>query len=204
MGDLYGWDGQDWQWIPSQVSDDGLTLEATLDGLPSLLMIAQSQALPARVTLGVSPAELDAATQVAGVTALCVDGLTIGADGAVTGELPAAEALATFSGEALLAVSNDIDGVVRSDLVDNLLVDETARAKHVAALMDQVASSPYAGIELAYSGIDPTLRDEFTALVSELADALHQADKLLVVEVDTPTGRGSELGHRRIRLAGAG
>ena len=190
LGDLYGWDGQEWQWIPSQVSADGLSLEAEIDGLPSLLMIAQTQALSTRVVLSVSADELKAATEVDGVSMLSVAGFAMQSDGTIAGDPPAAEALAEFDGQVLLSVSNWIDGALRSDLVDNLLIDEALRAEHVANLVKLVSSDSYDGIELAYSGVDPALSAEFTALVSELATALHSANKLLAVQVDKPTVAG--------------
>lgn len=191
MGDLYGWNGQEWRWLPSRMGADGLSLEATLDGVPSLLMVAQNQAMPARVALTAAADETATAAQVSGVSMLSLGGLILGADGAVLGEAPAVASFSEFAGEALLAVSNTVEGVVRSDLADNLLIDESQRAEHVAQLVKQVVPSAFAGLELSYAGVDPALRGEFSALVTELATALHDANKLLAVRVDAPVAQGA-------------
>jgi len=44
----------------------------------------------------------------------------------------------------------------------------------------------YAGIDIDYRGITPDLRDEFSRFVAELADRLHENQKLLTVRVEPP------------------
>jgi hypothetical protein len=186
LSDLYAWTGEAWEWIPSRLDADGLMVEASLEGVPSLLMLAQNQALPARVALNAGADEVDTAVKVAGTSMLSLEGLVLGADGAVEGEAPAAAATSSYVGDTILTVSNVRDGVVRSDLADNLLIDADLRAQHVAALVARVAPSAHSGLELAYAGVDSTLRVEFTALVTDLSAALHSAGKVLAVQVDAP------------------
>ncbi|MDQ7030026.1 MAG: hypothetical protein Q9O62_09755 [Ardenticatenia bacterium] len=56
--------------------------------------------------------------------------------------------------------------------------------------MDQIVAlvneRGYAGIEVDYRNVDPTLREHFTVFVRTLADRLHKQGKLLVVRVPTP------------------
>jgi len=78
------------------------------------------------------------------------------------------------------------DGVVRSDLVDNLLVIPESRSAHVQAIVDLVVSEMYAGIDLDYRGINPDLRAEYTDFVRELADALHANGKRFTIHVEAP------------------
>ncbi len=51
MADLYGWDGEAWRWLPSHVSSDAMAIRAELEGVPSLLIIAQAQPTLPRIGL---------------------------------------------------------------------------------------------------------------------------------------------------------
>ncbi len=79
------------------------------------------------------------------------------------------------------------DGVVRSDLVDNMLVVPESREAHAKAIVDLVVAEMYAGIDLDYRGINPDLSDEYTDFVQQLADELHANGKRLTVHVEAPT-----------------
>lgn len=186
LADLYAWDGERWQWTPSQIDARSLSLNADLDQVPGLLMVAQTQATTPRMVLDTSLDGL-AAAQEADFSYVALDGPTLAGDGEVRGSVPPAEQLASVSGRVLLSFSNMIDGVCRTDLADNLLIDEGARANHVARIGDIVGDAAYAGAEIAYSGIDPDLSAEFVAFCQALADELHALDRILAVRVDAPT-----------------
>ena len=79
------------------------------------------------------------------------------------------------------------DGIVRTDLLDNLLVNQEAQQAHVEAIVNLVVGNNYPGIEIDYRGLDPTLSEAYTAFVGELADALHAKNKALALRVETPT-----------------
>jgi spore germination protein YaaH len=77
-------------------------------------------------------------------------------------------------------------GVVRSDLADNMLADANLRGDHVRRIVETVAGYGYPGVDIDYRGIHPDLRAEYTAFITELADALHQAGKQLSVRLELP------------------
>ena len=79
-------------------------------------------------------------------------------------------------------VSNDYDAV----RVRGVTKNADARAAHVADLVQRAAD--YDGIELDYEGLYPADRDAYSALVAELADALHAIGKRLVLAVHASTG----------------
>ncbi len=187
MLDLYGWDGKEWRWLPSHVvTEGGKDVRANLAGVPSLVMVAQAQATPPRIVLGANAGAQIASSDLGSVT-VCLSGPTLDAQGNI-GKLPAPDQVAALKQlPAMLSVSNIVDGVVRTDLVDNLMADETARRAHVAKIVDAVKASDAAGVEVSYQNIDPDLRAEFSAFIAELAQALHDADKTLAVRVDAPT-----------------
>ncbi|MBI1876800.1 MAG: hypothetical protein HYR94_00930 [Chloroflexi bacterium] len=77
------------------------------------------------------------------------------------------------------------DGSIRSDLVDNLLIDDSARQQHIATIVSLIQKNAYRGIELDYRGISPDLRSEFTSFLEDLRAAL-PPDRRLVVRVELP------------------
>jgi spore germination protein YaaH len=97
-----------------------------------------------------------------------------------------ASQLADAKGKLLVSISNVVEGVVRSDLADNLLANEGMRQAHIQQILTLVGPAAYAGVEIAYSGIDPALSADFTAFVRDLAQALHNVNKVLAVRVDEP------------------
>jgi spore germination protein YaaH len=77
------------------------------------------------------------------------------------------------------------DGSIRSDLADNLLVDDSARQQHIATIISLIQKNGYRGVELDYRGISPDLRPEFTSFLEELRAAL-PPDQRLAVRVELP------------------
>ncbi len=190
--DLYVWQGEDWQWVPSQPTADGLALEAELEPVPQLVAVAAANGGSAAAAMVVDAARAEELAPENAAPLVGLAALTLGDGGSLVGQAPRRADLALPAGaQALLTINNVQDGVVRSDLIDNLLIDEQARAQHVAQIVDQVEGADYAGVELAYAGIDPALRDEVSALVDELATALHEAGRVLAVRVDAPQAEGA-------------
>jgi len=179
--DLYAWDGESWNWLPSEVVMEGAGLKAQLDPMPSVLMVAQSQPLASRIGTDATPETVAQADEFSFLT---LAGLTADSEGGINGEVPEVDAPA--GAQVLLQVSNMVDGTPRADLTDSVIDDEGLREKHIEKLGVQVASGPYAGVEIAYAGIDPSLRDDFTAFIRDLAQALHEKNKLVAVRLDAP------------------
>ncbi len=67
--------------------------------------------------------------------------------------------------------------------VVGVLRNPAIRARHVQNIVDEVLARGYDGIDIDYESLDPSLREPFTAFISELSAALHQHDKLLTVAV---------------------
>ena len=196
--DLFGWDGETWHWLPSQITPDGGSLHAKLDQVPLVMVVAQNQPKPLRVDLGASGEMPKQIAQDMETTYVSLQGLTLGGEGRLVEQTPieaearqAASLLAaTGQPRFLLSISNIIDGVVRSDLVDNLIVNEPLRKTHIYHILSESAS--FAGVEIAYRGVDRELRPEFTAFITEMAEALHEVGKILAVRVDIPRPSGMD------------
>jgi len=203
--DVYAWDGKQWQWVPSQAMGDTQQVEAALTSLPLALATVQSQPQGLAIGVGapdvaaVNAAPLDVAAE------LYLAGLSLGDGGAVSGEI----ALSSAPEQLLVlpALSNRVNGVARSDWVANILVDAKARADHVKAIVAAVSKGGYKGLSLEYTGLDESLRDDFSGFAAELASTLRQSGKVLAVRVDEPKrtagGAWSTAGYDWAALGGA-
>jgi len=185
--DLYAWDGDAWNWVPSHVYETSGQIKAELESIPSMLAVVESPAyepfvvaeLAGSGAAGDVPAEL--------LTGALLQGLYIQGDGSIGGEVNAGAAPDAASMDVYPNITNVIDGVVRSDLVDNIIINGEAVALHVAAIVDVVSAGGYPGVQIDYQGVDPDLRYEFGEFVVALADALHAEGKFLSVAVGWPT-----------------
>ncbi|SDP94425.1 Glycosyl hydrolases family 18 [Actinopolyspora xinjiangensis] len=79
------------------------------------------------------------------------------------------------------SIANMTHGAWSYDSVAPLLHDPERRKRHVREIVDLVLSNDYAGIDIDYEELRAEDREEFTALVRELADALHAHDRTLSV-----------------------
>ncbi|TKJ30696.1 MAG: hypothetical protein CEE40_04175 [Chloroflexi bacterium B3_Chlor] len=191
--DLYAWTGREWQWIPKMIFDEDDLLETNLSFIPQAVAVMQtaplvpsvSAPLPAGKTLPVEAREL-----LVEVEAEALPVQSDGMDGNST--VSVAVGLLEQPGEGtsyivLPTMRNEMDGIVRRDLTNNILVSEELRRNHVADIVELVVQNLYPGVNLDYRGMDPGLRVQFTAFVTELSQELHAHHKLLAVTVQPPT-----------------
>ena len=83
----------------------------------------------------------------------------------------------------LPTVMNDFDG----PRVAALLAEEETRTAHIRALVELVERMDYAGVDLDYEALPPEARDDFSAFVEALAEALHARGRLLSITVHAKT-----------------
>ncbi len=185
---LYHWTGEEWEFVQSQVIYEDDRMEARLDYLPET--VAAFQSTPRSPQVSAELPEYVSLPELGGqaLTELNPLGYYLAPENAVEGSLPS---LPTMEGEESFRVLPTLrnwtdDGVVRSDLVDNMLVILENRDAHVQAIVDLVVSEMYAGIDLDYRGINPDLRQEYTDFVSKLAEELHANGKRLTVHAEAP------------------
>lgn len=67
--------------------------------------------------------------------------------------------------------------------VVGMLADPQRRSQHVQNIRDEVLARNYDGIDIDYEALDPALREDFSAFIIELAEALHSHNKMLTVAV---------------------
>jgi spore germination protein len=58
--------------------------------------------------------------------------------------------------------------------------------KHVASIADLVKTGNFAGIDIDYRNVSPSLKDRFSAFISELGQALHSDGRILTITAPMP------------------
>lgn len=185
---LYEWTGEEWRFVPSTIIVEDDVLEARLDYVPQTLAAFQSTGHPPQVSAELP--EYVSLPDLGGqaLTELNPLGYYLGPENDVTGQLPSLPAPEGQESYRVLPTLRNWtdDGVVRSDLVDNMLVLPENQAAHVQAIIDLVVREMYAGIDLDYRGINRDLRADYTAFVQQLAEGLRANGKRLTIHVEAP------------------
>jgi spore germination protein YaaH len=186
--DLYAWNGETWEWLPHFIAPGDDFIESPLNYLPQSVVVMQTKPLQPSVSadLSLSANVPDQARDT--LVEINPQGLYLDAEGAISGDpgtLLQPDQTATYSVMPTLRNWDD-NGVVRSDLIDNMLVDTTAREQHIQRVVEMVVRNAYPGIDIDYRGINPDLRNEYTGFITQLADDLHEQGKQLSVRFELP------------------
>lgn len=186
--DVYSWTGTEWRWLPSHVLPGEDQLELKLSETPRSAVVMQTK--PVAPTIAGSVNKGVAVPEEVRNTLVEINpkGLFLNGDGTIGGDLGALSPIAHEGTFILIPTirNYDDDGVIRSDYIDNLLVDQNIRDRHIGAIVGLVVQNMYAGIDIDYRGINPALRDDFSRFIADLARALHENQKLLTVHVSPP------------------
>jgi hypothetical protein len=185
---LYSWSGENWEFVPSKVIVEDDVLESRLDYVPEAVAAFQSGARPTVVSVEipeyVSLPEMGAQA----IAELNPLGYYLAPDYGVEGSVPS---LTVPEGQESYRVLPTLrnwtdDGVVRSDLVDNMLILPESREANIQAIVDLVAREMYAGIDLDYRGINPDLRGEYTEFAQQLGEELDATGKRFTLHAGAP------------------
>lgn len=183
--DLYAWDGETWQWLPTRVDRDAEMLLSSVDALPASVMVMQSQA-EAQVVAEVDTWPVEAID--ASIREIDVPGILIGTMGGTTGHaddlLPAS---AGGSAVVVPTVRNWLPGREPNwALVSDMVNAPADRAAHVANLVALAQQNGYPGVVVDYRGVQAQDREAFAAFARELGEAFDAAGLGTAVVVDTP------------------
>jgi spore germination protein YaaH len=186
--DLYSWNGEAWIWLPHFIPPGDTFIESSPNYLPQSVVVMQTKPLQPSVSADLAQAGTvpDQARDV--VVEINSQGLYLDANGEIRGDpgtLLQPDQTATYV--VLPTLRNwEEGGVVRSDLIDNMLVDQIARGEHIQRIVEMVVRNAYPGIDIDYRGISLDLRDDYTRFITELAEALHANQKQLSVRLELP------------------
>ena len=186
--DLYTWNGEVWQWLPHVIPPGDDFIESSLDYLPPSVVVMQTKPLQPSVSAELAQAAALPAQAQGTVVEINPQGLYLDSNGTIRGDpgmLLQPDAAATYI--VIPTLRNwEESSAPRSDLIDNLLVDEKARQEHIQQIVELVVRNAYPGIDIDYRGINPNLRDDYSRFIAELAQALHENGKQLSVRLELP------------------
>lgn len=193
--DLYAWNGAAWEWLPHSVPPGGDLIppggdyiEAELDYLPQSVVVMQTKTLQPSVSADLEPAADVPAQAQNTIAEINPQGLYLDAEGAIRGDpgaLPRPDQAAIYS--VVPSLRNwEEDAPPRSDLLDNMLIDQADREAHIQRIVELVVNNAYPGVEVDYRGASPDLRAEYTEFITGLAEALHEQGKRLSVRLEPP------------------
>jgi SH3-like domain-containing protein len=193
--DLYEWTGSEWRFLPHHEMLDAASgrelIVAELDGatmhfVPNAFMVMQTSANPPTAAMVLpSGQQLPDAGRDA-LTEATPYGLALAGDGSLEGRIAAVASAGGSYGVVPVLRNWGDDGVVRTDLLDNLLISDGIMANHLNAIEALVVGNNLPGVEIDYRGLDPTLSAQFTDFVTKLAERMHAAGRTVSVRVETP------------------
>jgi hypothetical protein len=190
--DVYAWTGQAWEWLPKVIFYEDDLVETRLEAIPLALAVMQTSPLVPSVSAPLLPGESLSAEARSTLVEVEAQGLALQSDG-LDGQstIAVVDDVLEQPGEGasyivLPTLTNEIGGVARTDLVNNILVKDELRQNHVEEIVNVVVQNGYPGVTVDYQGMDPALRDLFSAFITQLSQELHTYHKLLAVVVGPP------------------
>ncbi len=185
---LYEWDGTRWRFVPSQLILEDQLIEARVGYVPRSVMVMQAQVRPAAIAADLGEGGTIPAGAVDALSTVYAAGLYLRGDGGFDGDpaaLPRPAATGTYAVIPTLRNWGE-DGVVRTDLFDNLLIDPSMQLTQITVIEELAVSNLWPGVDIDYRGLDPNLQAEYNQFIKELADRLHAQGKTLSVRVEPP------------------
>jgi hypothetical protein len=183
--DLYAWDGKEWKFLPS--NHNGQRLIAGIGSVPQLVGAFQTattvQVIATVLQVGDTLGQTGSTVNV-----VQVSGLHLQADGSLTGGL--AGGFTAGQGYAIMPIINTPDD--NGATLNGVLADPAALQKQIGGLADLVDNGGYDGVVIDYPNLDPNRGAAFNQFIIDLATALHQKSKVLVVVVPTPRIENAE------------
>ena len=110
------------------------------------------------------------------------------ADGSITKKSTENQKLLDQIREAGIKIVPSVNNEFDRARVAAIIHDPDIRAAHVRVIVDKVLEMDYDGIDIDYEGMDPEDRDDFSLFIEELAEALHQEERILSIAVHAKTG----------------
>jgi hypothetical protein len=179
--DLYRWDTEEdkWVFVPGRV--DAEAGKIYTDEFPDNVAVFQSSAVTPLISTVLEADQVLTGEVASSLNMVFPAGLQVQADGSLNGVLASGWQLSV--GYAVVPLIR-ADGLAISSVINN----EASLALHVQDLQTFVVSGDYNGVAIDYQGIALTDREAFTQFIVDLAAALDEYDKLLVVFLPQPAG----------------
>jgi spore germination protein YaaH len=113
----------------------------------------------------------------------------VASDGGLIGDVSDAAAIGLTAGAGALhypLISVDASDPQARAVISGVLASPEARTAHVQRIVEKTVTANLAGVGIFYDNLPPTERTGFALFVGELADALHEQQKVLTVTLPPP------------------
>ena len=180
--DLYTWDEEagEWVFVPGHVDPAEGVIRTT--ELPDNVAIFQTSPLAPLVSTTLESGQTFDPEMASNLNLVFASGLTAQPDGSLTGSLVGGWQM--NSGYAVIPLLRATDSAALSSLLNN----PASVALHIEDIRSLVVGDGYNGVAIDYGDIDPADREAFTRFISDLAGALDEYERLLVVVLPAPDG----------------
>jgi spore germination protein YaaH len=114
---------------------------------------------------------------------------TVASDGGLLGDASTRESVGLSATAAALlypTVSVDASEAQARAIISGVLSSPQTRSAHVQAIVERTVTGNLPGIDIFYDQLPVTERTTFALFISELADALHEQQKVLTVTLPAP------------------
>jgi len=189
--DLYGWDAQtgQWRWLSGEVDLSTLSIRATVDHLPTALMLAQFQNAQPIVAAELPPRDSNTGGSALMLPSVIEEvspyGFYLGDDGALVGS--DTRLLLPQNYRVIPAIRNWSDAYTNRALLRRLLSSPSAQQNLIQHILNfTLASDQFTGIELDLRGLEPDQSKLFEDFVADLAQHLHARGQVLILGLPEP------------------
>jgi hypothetical protein len=184
--DLFGWHNNVWAFVPTTTSGEQIITAA--GELPQIFALVQTGSPASRaMATEILPTQEMPTAAIPLLSEVTVGSLTLGGGGSLSGEIVA---IPDGVYQQFIRVTNT--GVVAdTQSLVALLTDATAQSTNIQAIVDEVTSGNYAGVNVDYQGVPADQREAFNQYLSDLAAALKAQNKQLAVTLGTPVQEAS-------------
>jgi hypothetical protein len=186
--DLYGWNGSDWSFIPSQIDVQSKQIVSVDSDLPQAFALMETKAPEDVAVTGYvnSGAKIPTALLPL-VSDIVITGLKLNNEGVLDGEI-VRQADGAYN--QWIQVSN-VGPVTDQVALTTLLGNFELQQDQIDQLVSLAKTGEYQGIELNYQQIPENQVDAFNIFARNLADALHAQGLQLAITLGIPTFTGS-------------
>jgi spore germination protein YaaH len=185
--DFYTWNGGTWEWQSNRKLPAKEMVEAELDFLPEAVAVMATSPRQPEVAADIHAKGGLPADTPETLTEIDLQGFLVESNGDITGKPREISAEIQNAGVALVPTIRNWEDASSSNAnpVDDLLIDPEVGQQHVKAVIELVQNNGFEGVDLDYRGIKPELRQEFSAFLAQLREALPD-DKQLSVRLELP------------------
>ncbi|MCD6290552.1 MAG: SH3 domain-containing protein [Anaerolineae bacterium] len=186
--DLYEWDGTHWHFVPSHIIPEDEIIEARLKYVPKSVMVMQTSSQFEEVAADLGEGSAVPAGALDVLSTVYAPGLYLRGDGGFDGDpatLPKPDPNGSYAVVPTLRDWTE-DGVVRTDLFDNLLISPDLRLTQITVIGELATANLWPSVDIDYRGLDPNLQAEYNQFIKDLAAHLHEQGKTLSVRVEPP------------------